>query len=570
ELSDALAQDCSSGLSAAGASGNNGAVASLANSGGGSGDGASSSSSQPGSTVIVNYLPSSIGNNELKKLFESVGPTTNSIVVRDRITKESKCFGFVSYESPNDAERAVEVLNGRLIQDKCIRVGIAIPQQELGHTGKLYVAGFPAYWNDNELMAAFKPYGRILSSRVLIDPSTGLSKCSGFVNFESYHCAEEAAKELQGKEFDKHVIKIQLHKPGGGEGMGAGQSVGLGASSGQSSGQGGHAEENPADCNLMVNFLPAAFTDEDLRDLFETIGQLRSSKIVRTPEGESKCFGFVTYVAPQDAAKASIELTGRLIQGKKLKVQFAKPEIAENGKLYIGNLPEGYAQSDLDKLFDSYGPLKESKLLMDKRTGKSKGCGFIELCSGPLADMAIAQLNGLQLDGAPQPLKVHRPLPPKGALLLGGQVGAAGVSPVNQLTVKHELLPAHIRPFGVAAGLHPTDGLLSPPNKKRRTDTAEEALTAAVAAHQQQPKQDKGEFPLFVYGLGDAAQDIDLWELFGPHGAVKSVKVIRDAATQKPRGYGFVTMLRYSEAVEAVKKVNGHLLGEKRLQVRFK
>uniref|UniRef100_A0A1I8H7L7 Rna-binding protein elav/hu rrm superfamily n=1 Tax=Macrostomum lignano TaxID=282301 RepID=A0A1I8H7L7_9PLAT len=343
ELSDALAQDCSSGLSAAGASGNNGAVASLANSGGGSGDGASSSSSQPGSTVIVNYLPSSIGNNELKKLFESVGPTTNSIVVRDRITKESKCFGFVSYESPNDAERAVEVLNGRLIQDKCIRVGIAIPQQELGHTG---------------------------------------------------------------------------------------------------------------------------------------------------------------------------------------------------------NLPEGYAQSDLDKLFDSYGPLKESKLLMDKRTGKSKGCGFIELCSGPLADMAIAQLNGLQLDGAPQPLKVHRPLPPKGALLLGGQVGAAGVSPVNQLTVKHELLPAHIRPFGVAAGLHPTDGLLSPPNKKRRTDTAEEALTAAVAAHQQQPKQDKGEFPLFVYGLGDAAQDIDLWELFGPHGAVKSVKVIRDAATQKPRGYGFVTMLR--------------------------
>lgn len=518
--------------------------------------GGSASASHPGNTVIVNYLPSSISNNDLKKLFESVGPTLNAVVVRDRITKESKCFGFVTYETPGDAERAVEVLNGRLIQDKCIRVGIAIPQQELGHTGKLYVAGFPAYWNDNELMAIFKPYGRILSSRVLIDPTTGLSKCSGFVNFESFHCAEEAARELQGKEVDKHQLKIQLHKPGGTTGGEAQPGVP------------GHQEDNPADCNLMVNFLPAAFSDEDLQGLFASVGQLRNWKIVRTPEGESKCFGFVTYQTPQDAAKAIVNISGRQIQGKKLKVQFAKPEVAENGKLYIGNLPETYVQTDLDKLFENFGPVKESKLLIDRKTGKSKACGFVELCSGPLADLAISELNGLLLEGATTPLKVHRPLPPKGALPTVAPVltaaAAAAAAAVAAAPAIQVLKPEpHIfpgRPFAVSS----QDGLLSPPNKKRRTDAAEEALTAAVAAH------DKGEFPLFVYGLGDTAQDIDLWELFGPHGAVKSVKVVRDSTNQKPKGYGFVTMLRYSEAVEAVKKVNGHLLGEKRLQVRFK
>ncbi|XP_038221594.1 ELAV-like protein 3, partial [Zerene cesonia] len=61
-----------------------------------------------------------------------------------------------------------------------------------------------------------------------------------------------------------------------------------------------------------------------------------------------------------------------------------------------------------------------------------------------------------------------------------------------------------------------------------------------------------------------------LWQLFGPFGAVQSVKVIRDLQTNKCKGYGFITMTNYDEAVVAIQSLNGYTLGNRVLQVRMK
>jgi len=72
---------------------------------------------------------------------------------------------------------------------------------------------------------------------------------------------------------------------------------------------------------------------------------------------------------------------------------------------------------------------------------------------------------------------------------------------------------------------------------------------------------------LFVYNLSPETDDKVLWQLFGPFGAVRSVKVMRDFATQKCKGFGFVTMTNYEEALVAITYLNGFQLANRTLQV---
>jgi len=75
---------------------------------------------------------------------------------------------------------------------------------------------------------------------------------------------------------------------------------------------------------------------------------------------------------------------------------------------------------------------------------------------------------------------------------------------------------------------------------------------------------------IFVYNLAPSTDENVLWQLFGPFGAVTSVKVIRDFQTQKCKGYGFVTMTNYEDALIAVYSLNGSKLADRVLQVSFK
>ena len=55
-----------------------------------------------------------------------------------------------------------------------------------------------------------------------------------------------------------------------------------------------------------------------------------------------------------------------------------------------------------------------------------------------------------------------------------------------------------------------------------------------------------------------------------PFGAVQGVKIIKDNSTSQCKGYGFVTMTNYEEAMLAIRALNGYTLGNRVLQVSFK
>ena len=87
----------------------------------------------------------------------------------------------------------------------------------------LFVRNLPKEFGDPELYNTFAPFGSVLSCRVFIDKNTGLSKCFGFVSYDSPHSAQSAIAGMNGAMIDGrplHVSVKQSREGGGGSGGG--------------------------------------------------------------------------------------------------------------------------------------------------------------------------------------------------------------------------------------------------------------------------------------------------------------------------------------------------------------
>lgn len=73
---------------------------------------------------------------------------------------------------------------------------------------------------------------------------------------------------------------------------------------------------------------------------------------------------------------------------------------------------------------------------------------------------------------------------------------------------------------------------------------------------------------LFVTGLMNDMDDVDLKEMFELYGDVKSAKVVMDKFTNKSRGFGFVDMPNDDEAKTTINLLNGVKLGRKQMSVQ--
>ena len=67
--------------------------------------------------------------------------------------------------------------------------------------------------------------------------------------------------------------------------------------------------------------------------------------------------------------------------------------------IFIGSLPYKVKDGDLRQLFEEYGEVNSAKVITDKQTGRSKGFGFVEMPDDEMAQKAINELNGAELQG---------------------------------------------------------------------------------------------------------------------------------------------------------------------------
>ena len=68
-------------------------------------------------------------------------------------------------------------------------------------------------------------------------------------------------------------------------------------------------------------------------------------------------------------------------------------------RLYAGNLSYKLSEEDLKNAFAAFGKVESATIIMDKRTGNSKGFGFVEMPDKAEAEKAIKDLNGKDFDG---------------------------------------------------------------------------------------------------------------------------------------------------------------------------
>src|SRR6478672_4212494 len=68
-------------------------------------------------------------------------------------------------------------------------------------------------------------------------------------------------------------------------------------------------------------------------------------------------------------------------------------------KLYVGGLPYGVTDRDLEEMCGAHGTVQSAQVIMDRDTGRSKGFGFVEMGSDQEAQAACAALNGKDMNG---------------------------------------------------------------------------------------------------------------------------------------------------------------------------
>jgi RNA recognition motif-containing protein len=105
----------------------------------------------------------------------------------------------------------------------------------------------------------------------------------------------------------------------------------------------------PEDCKtLFVKGLPYSFKEDDIGDRFRRFGAIKSIRIAYNWQSkQSKGFAYVSFENHDSAKKALLEMNGKEVQGRRIKVDFDVIEEAKKG--YKINLQKGEGNKQYNK-----------------------------------------------------------------------------------------------------------------------------------------------------------------------------------------------------------------------------
>lgn len=80
--------------------------------------------------LFVGKLSFSTTDESLLALFSQYGKVTSATVATDRETRQSRGFGFVEMENQEEAQKAINELDGKPFEDRVIVVNVARPKED--------------------------------------------------------------------------------------------------------------------------------------------------------------------------------------------------------------------------------------------------------------------------------------------------------------------------------------------------------------------------------------------------------------------------------------------------------
>uniref|UniRef100_UPI00398ED349 RNA-binding motif, single-stranded-interacting protein 3 isoform X3 n=2 Tax=Pristiophorus japonicus TaxID=55135 RepID=UPI00398ED349 len=119
------------------------------------------------------------------------GKIVSTKAILDKNTNQCKGYGFVDFDSPAAAQKAVASLKASGVQAQMAK------QQEQDPTN-LYISNLPISMDEQELENMLKPFGHVISTRILRD-ANGVSRGVGFARMESTEKCEVVIQHFNGK-----------------------------------------------------------------------------------------------------------------------------------------------------------------------------------------------------------------------------------------------------------------------------------------------------------------------------------------------------------------------------------
>lgn len=176
--------------------------------------------------IYIKNLDTEVTEEEFLDLFEKYGNVTSAVIQKDDEGR-SRGFGFVNYETHDEAQAACEALHecdykGKKLfvtraQKKAEREEELRKSHEQAKIEKmskyqgvnLYIKNLEDDIDDERLRAEFEPFGTITSAKVMRDDK-GTSKGFGFVCFSSPDEATKAVAEMNNKMLGTKPLYVSL------------------------------------------------------------------------------------------------------------------------------------------------------------------------------------------------------------------------------------------------------------------------------------------------------------------------------------------------------------------------
>lgn len=180
--------------------------------------------------IFVGDLSPEIETETLREAFAPFGEISNCRIVRDPQTLKSKGYAFVSFVKKNDAESAIQAMNGQWLGSRAIRTNWSTrkPPTTTGKGGSktadyeeiynktsptnttVYCGGFPAnVLTDDMIYKHFGQFGQIHDIRVFKD------KGYAFIKFTSKEAAARAIEGTNNSDVYGHAVKCFWGKENG-------------------------------------------------------------------------------------------------------------------------------------------------------------------------------------------------------------------------------------------------------------------------------------------------------------------------------------------------------------------
>ncbi|GMY06077.1 polyadenylate-binding protein 8-like [Fagus crenata] len=351
-------------------------------------------------SLYVGDLDQNVTDSQLYDLFNQLGQVVSVRVCRDLSTRRSLGYGYVNYSNPQDALRALELLNFTPLNGRPIRIMYSHrdPSIRKSGAGNIFIKNLDKAIDHKALHETFSAFGNILSCKVATD-SSGQSKGYGFVQFDNEEAAQKAIEKLNGMLLnDKQVFVGPFLRKQEREG----------------------SSDKTKFNNVFIKNISELTTEEDLNKIFGEFGPLTSVVVMRDADGKSKCFGFINFENADDAARSVEALNGRKVDDKEwyvgkaqkksereveLKSRFEQSmkEAADKyqgANLYVKNLDDSIGDDKLRELFTQFGTITSCKVMRDPN-GISRGSGFVAFSTPEEATRALSEMNGKMVVSKP-------------------------------------------------------------------------------------------------------------------------------------------------------------------------